>query len=163
MSTYPYLRAYMAGIVLPTMVMLLVGAVFTATITAPLVMIGEARHGRSIPVFHIQAPIERVILFPMAFIPNLFGLWNMLYIKLQRPHWPIGLHGAVLPLILAPLGFMYGQAVGVVQATPTGFLYFDTYTIPYGTILAVAPLPLLVYYLVWKYIIAFFNRVLGLA
>ena len=163
MSTYPYLRAYMAGIALPTLVMLLVGSVFTLVLPTQFSEFPREIVGHRY-IYHLPYPIERAIIFPLAFIPNLFGLWNMLYIKLHPgSRWPIGLHGAVLPFFIAPLGFAYGSALGIVQATATGFLYFDSFTIPYSTILAVAPLPLVVYYLVWKYIIAFFNRVLALA
>lgn len=148
MSTHPYLRAYMAGIALPTMFMLLVGAVFII-----------ARYA-----YHLPVPIERGIVFPLTVIPNVFGLWNMLYIKLQpAPRWPIGLHGAVLPFVLAPLGFAFGHVMGFVRLAPDGLVYFEMVTIPYAALLVVLPLPLMVYYLLWKYVIAFFNRVLALA
>ena len=46
----------------------------------------------------------------MALVPNLFGLWNMFYLWLRpRPHLPIGLHGALLPFVLAPLRNRAGQ------------------------------------------------------
>ena len=64
---HPYLRAYMAGIVVPTAFLLVVMIVFTL-----------ARF-----VFDVPVPIERVVVFPMALIPNLFGLWNIFYVGLR--------------------------------------------------------------------------------
>ena len=64
MNTHPYLRAYLAGIFVPTLVLPLILAGF---ITVRLVL--------ALPI-----PIERFIIFPMAVVPSLFGLWNMLYL-----------------------------------------------------------------------------------
>ena len=69
MNTHPYLRAYMAGVVLPSLFLLVALTVF---ILARL-------------VFRTPIPIERVIIFPMAVVPNAFGIWNMFYLWL-RPH-----------------------------------------------------------------------------
>ena len=45
------------------------------------------------------------MIFPMAVVPSLFGLWNMLWLgSHESTHLPIGVHGAVLPLLLMPLG-----------------------------------------------------------
>ena len=85
MNTHPYLRAYMAGIAAPSLALLVALTVFVV----------------SRLVLHVPIPLERVIISPMALVPNAFGLWNMLYV-LSRPHhhFPIGLHGAFLPVIL---------------------------------------------------------------
>lgn len=148
MSPHPYLRAYMAGIAVPTF-LLPVG----------LTVFAVARF-----VYHIPVPIERVIIFPMAIVPNMFGVWNLFYVWLQpKPRWPIGLHGALLPFVLAPLALAILTALGVARFASAGIVYFDSFTIPYTVILAVFPLTVMVYYLVWKYIIGFFNRLLGLA
>ena len=89
-----YLRAYMAGIVAPTAFLLVVLTVFSL-----------ARF-----VFHVPVPIERVIVFPMALIPNLFGAWEMRwYVVLTRRRLSIGVHGAMLPFVLVPLGLMLGN------------------------------------------------------
>ena len=90
MRQHPYLRAYMAGIAVPTPFLLVVMTGFVV--------------GRLI--YQVPIPIERVIVFPMAVIPNLWGLWNMLYVRLRvRWHIPIGIYGAALVLLIAPLGF----------------------------------------------------------
>src|SRR5712692_3803065 len=90
MNRHIYLRAYMAGIAVPTLLLLVGMTIFTV-----------ARF-----VYDVPVPIERIIVFPFALVPNLWGVWNILYVALSgRPRLPIGLHGAVLPFLVAPLGF----------------------------------------------------------
>lgn len=148
MNQHPYLRAYMAGIVFPTVLLLIWLTLFCIYRYA----------------FLMPLPIERAIIFPMAVVPNVFGLWNILFIKLHQ-HWrlPIGLHGAVLPLLLGPVGVAFMSAMGFLEITGRGLIYFGAFRIPYWYV-AVAPfIALTVYYLIWKYIVGFLNRVLGIA
>lgn len=148
MNTHPYLRAYMAGIVVPTIVLLLV---LTGFIVLRL-------------VFQFPAPIERVIVFPMALVPNLFGLWNMFYLWLRpHRHLPIGFHGALLPFLLVPGGYLVGWALGVIALGSQGIVYFQEITLPYPYFGLGFCFALIVYYLVWKYLVGFFNHVLGIA
>ena len=134
MSRHPYLRAYLAGIALPTM-FLLVG------ITAFCI----ARF-----VYHLLIPLERFIVFPMAVVPNIWGAWNMLYVWLRaRRRVPLGLYGAALPFLLAPLGFLLGRALGLEFPPPKIIVFF--------------PIALIVYYLAWKHLVGFFNELLGIA
>ena len=76
MNQHPYLRAYMAGIVAPTIFLLVAATAFTI-----------ARY-----VYNFPVPVERVIVFPMAVVPNIWGLWNVLYVawrpRLQIPTRP---------------------------------------------------------------------------
>jgi len=147
MNTHPYVRAYMGGIATPTMVLLIV---LTAFVLARF-------------VFAIPVPIERAIIFPMAIVPNLFGVWNMLYLWLRpHQHLPIGLHGAILPFILAPSGYALGRALNVLNLQSNGLVYFQTLTVAYSHMAIAFIFGLIVYYLVWKYFVAFFNRVLGI-
>jgi hypothetical protein len=148
MNTHPYLRAYMAGIVVPTIVLLLV---LTGFILARF-------------VFQVPVPIERAIVFPMAIVPNLFGVWNMFYLWLgPRRHLPIGFHGALLPFILLPLGYLIGSALGVISLTSQCIVYFHEINVPYAFIAIGFTIALIFYYLVWKYLVGFFNQVLGIA
>ena len=64
MNPHKYLRAYMAGIVVPTIVIVLGVIIFCI-----------ARY-----VYNFPPPLERIMIFPMAAVPNLWGLWNMLFI-----------------------------------------------------------------------------------
>ena len=148
MNTHPYLRAYMAGIAVPTMMLVVVLSGFLI-----------ARY-----TFHVPIPIERAIVFPMALVPNIFGLWNIFYLWLRpRRHLPIGFHGALLPFILAPVGFGLATASGFLAATSGGLVWFHELVVPYGFLALAFSFALIAYYLVWKYIVGFFNGVLGIA
>ena len=63
MNKHPYLRAYLAGIAVPTLFLLVAMTAYTIV-----------RY-----VYKVPIPIERVIIFPMAAVPNAWGLWNVLY------------------------------------------------------------------------------------
>jgi len=146
MSNHPYLRAYMAGISVPTPLLLI-----------PLTAFFMARF-----VYNIPIPVERVIIFPMAIIPNLFGVWNMVHLASRaRTRLPLGIHGAILPFIIAPAGFFLGRGLGFLHTTDFGFTYFGV-QIHYALLAIVFPIALIVYYLVWKYLIGFFNHVVGI-
>jgi hypothetical protein len=148
MNTHPYLRAYMAGITVPSMVLLIVLSGFVI-----------ARY-----TFQIPIPIERAIVFPMALVPNIFGLWNIFYLWLRpRRHLPIGFHGAILPFILAPMGFLLATCLGFLAATSSGLVWFHQIAIPYALFAVGFSIGLIAYYLVWKYLVGFFNEVLGIA
>jgi len=137
MNQHTYLRAYLAGIALPTPFLLVV---MTGYIFLRL-------------VYNFPVPVERGIVFPMAVVPNLWGLWNILFIALRaRRRLPLGLHGAVLPILLAPLGF----AVARILNFPIPAVVARVFPIA-------APVALIVYYLAWKYLVGFLNRVLGLS
>lgn len=136
MNQHTYLRAYMAGIVIPTIFFLVIATVFYIW-----------RY-----IYNVPVPIERVLVFPMAFVPNLWGLWNMLFIASHsRTHLPIGLHGALLPLVLAPLGILLLHVLDF-PALPVFAHIFPI----------AAPIGLIAYYLVWKYLVHFLNAVLGI-
>jgi hypothetical protein len=114
--------------------------------------------------FHIPIPIERAIIFPMAIVPNLFGVWNIFYLWLRpRPHLPIGFHGAILPFVLAPAGFIAATCSGFAAASSTGLVWFHQVVIPYSLLSVAFCFALAAYYLVWKYLVRFFNEVLGIA
>jgi hypothetical protein len=132
MNRHRYLRAYMAGSVLPTMFLLVAMVAFTII-----------RYVQDVPI-----PIERVIVFPMALIPNLWGLWNMLYVWL-RGHFrvPIGLHGALLVVLIVPIGFSVAKLLG--------------FALPYPVLAVLGPVAALAaYYLLWKYVVSFLNALL---
>jgi hypothetical protein len=137
MNQHKYLSAYMAGIVVPTIVLLLGVTAFCI--------------GRY--VYDFPAPLERLMIFPMAVVPNLWGLWNMLFIASHsRTHLSIGIHGAILPFILGPLGILL-----------TSLLHFSIPGFATHYFPIIAPLALIIYYLAWKYVVAFLNRAVNLA
>jgi hypothetical protein len=148
MNTHPYLRAYLAGIFTPTLVLPLILAGF---ITVRLIL--------ALPI-----PIERFIIFPMAVVPSLFGLWNMVYLwSHPRTNMPIGLHGAILPFLGMPTGALAASSLGMLQIGAHGVTWFQTCQIPYGFIALVFAAGVAGYYLVWKYIVGFLNGLMGIA
>lgn len=137
MKQHPYLRAYLAGICIPTLFLLVIMCAFIAFRV----------------VGHLSVPVERVIAFPMAVVPNLWGLWNMLFLRLHSGRWlPLGWHGALLPGLLMPLGFFLAQT----QITISPQFVTSAYLIGW-------PFATAVYYLVWKFLVGYLNHELGIA
>ena len=148
MNTHPYLRAYLAGIFIPTLVLPLLLTVFI------VVRI----------VLRVPVPIEQGLIFPMAVVPLLFGLWNMLWLGSHKcTRLPIGVHGAALPLVLMPLGATTAHCLGVLELGSSSVTWFHVLQVPYTLIVPCFLAALAGYYLVWKYIVGFLNRVIGIA
>ena len=144
MRTHPYLRAYMAGIVVPTLFLLVIMLVnayqrYYFEVSSQFVL------GFS------TAPLERALLFPMAIVPNVWGLWNVVHLALKsRVRWPLGVHGALLVCILMPAGILLARTL-------------DAFTIQWGFALPMLPIGMAVYYLAWKYFVGFLNGEMGIA
>jgi len=137
MNQHVYLRAYLAGIAVPTVFLLVIMTVYAVE-----------RYVLNLPV-----PVERVIVFPMAVVPNIWGLWNVLFIALRsRLQLSIGLHGAILPILLAPLGIVFARLLDFPIASLAAHVW------PVA-----APVALIAYYFAWKYLVGFLNRVQQLA
>jgi hypothetical protein len=93
------------------------------------------------------------MIFPMAVVPPLWGLWNILFIASHsRTHLSIGFHGALLPFLLGPLGILLTHALD---------FHIPNFTTHFFPILA--PVALIAYYLVWKYFVSFLNRVVAIS
>jgi hypothetical protein len=148
MNTHPYLRAYLAGVFLPTLVLPLLLAVFI------VVRI----------VLQAPVPIEQAMIFPMAVVPSLFGLWNVLWlVSHEHTHLSIGLHGAILPFLLMPVGATLATCLGVLAIGSHGVTWFQVCQVPYTLIAPMFLAAVAGYYLVWKYVVGFLNGVLGIA
>lgn len=148
MNPHPYLRAFLAGVFVPS---LLLPAILVVFIIVRLVL-------------QVPVPIERGIVFPMALVPVLWALWNMLWLgSSARTHLSIGVHGALLPLLLMPAGAMLATSLGLLQLGPSGVTWFQACFVPYAWIAPVFLAALAGYYLAWKYVVAFVNRTLGIA
>ena len=144
MKPHPYVRAYMAGIVVPTAMLIVL-----LTIYAYNRFYFEVSSQFVIPL--PGAPLDRAIVFPMAVVPNLWGAWNMLHLALRsRLRWSIGLHGAILPLLLMPIGIALASAL-------------DVFTIQWQFALPMLPVGMTLYYLAWKYLVGFLNQEVGIA
>jgi len=104
-------------------------------------------------LFNFPVPVERVIVFPMAVVPNLWGLWNIAFVALhEKLKLSIGLHGTLLPFLLAPL------AIVVASLLDFPIPRFVIYAWP-----VLAPVALIAYYLAWKYLVNRLNTILGIA
>ena len=78
MKPHLYLRAYLAGVFVTTLILPLM---LTAFIVVRLVL-------------QVPVPIERGLVFPMALVPAGWGLWNMLWLAShERTHLAVGVHG----------------------------------------------------------------------
>ena len=138
----------MAGILVPTLVL-------------PLLLIAfiVLRFG-----MQITFPIERGLVFPMALVPALWGLWSMLWQwSHERTHLPLGVHGALLPLLMVPAGALIATQAGVLVLAASSVTWFNALTLPYALIALFVAIAMSAYYLAWKYIVGFANRVLGIA
>jgi hypothetical protein len=133
MPSHPYLRAYMAGLVAPSIVVCLVGVIV-------------------VPLFReIPFGIERAMIFPMAINPAVWGIWNILYVWLgDGRRLPIAWHGALLPLFLLPMGLAVARLLSISFVTVEG-----TALVTLPTVVA--------YYVFWKYIVRFLNDLLQIA
>jgi hypothetical protein len=72
MPRHPYIRAFMAGVLLPTAVVFAVGILVAFL------------------YFRIPKQTTQAMVLPMALNPCLWGLWNMLYRALGKSTLPIG-------------------------------------------------------------------------
>jgi len=142
MRPHPYLRAYMAGSFVPTIFLLVILSVlvwFHFYLEVP------TQFAFGIPM----RPLERAIVFPMAVVPNLWGMWNVLRLALPpRVRLPLGVHGSLLPLLLMPAGVILARTL-------------DVFTVQWRLALPAAPIGMAVYYLVWKYIVGLLNDEIG--
>jgi hypothetical protein len=144
MRPHRYLRAYMAGIVVPTLYLLVV-----ASIDVYHKYYFEVSNQFVFPL--ASRPLQRALLLPMAVVPNAWGLWNMLYLRSRgRIPWPLGLHGALLVVVLIPGGIELARL-------------FETFSIQWRFALPMFPIGMAVYYLAWKYLVGFLNAELGIA
>ena len=144
MRPHPYMRAYMAGIVVPTLFLLVI-VTFDAF----------HRYYFEVPnqfVLGLPArPLDRAFLFPMAVVPNAWGVWNILHLALRsRLRLPLGVHGSLLVLILIPGGVALARVL-------------DSFAIQLQFALPMIPIGMGVYYLAWKYLVRFLNEELGIA
>jgi hypothetical protein len=125
------LRAYMAGVAVPTFVL------FIATIVLVFVHVTSG----------LPAEIRRAAVFPVAVVPNVWGFWNVLYTCTAiRRRLSIGFFGALLPFILIPVGLQLAHVLDLPYITPQ-------------RVALAFPVAIIVYYLVWKYAVRYLNAV----
>jgi hypothetical protein len=148
MNPHPNLRAFLAGVFVPTLILPGMLGLFLLVHYA----------------FEQSFPVERGLVFPMALLPALWGLWNVIW-KWSHPttHLSLGAHGAILPLLLLPAGALIANCLGILALGANGVTWFQVVHVPYAFIAPVFAAGLAVYYLVWKHVVGFVNQTLGVA
>jgi hypothetical protein len=112
----------------------------------------------------IAFPMERGLVFPMALVPALWGAWNMLWEwSHERTRLTLGLHGAILPLLLMPAGAAIATFLGILALGSNGVTWFQNVYLPYAWVAPGFLAALAGYYLAWKYVVGYVDRVLGIA
>ena len=150
MRTHPYIRAYMAGVAVPTLMLIVLMTVFATLRFSGAPLAPSPAETPTLGTALLYEAIGRAIIFPMAIVPNLWGLWNMLHLAIGRKtRLSLGAHGALLPILIVPFGLMLANAFGVFRFQPE-------WVIPFGIVAMVA------YYLVWKYAVGFLNAEVGI-
>ena len=132
MRSYRYVRAYLAGIALPTLVVCAAGSIAVVFFD------------------RLEPAVQRALFLPIAAIPVLWGLWNVVWVALG-PHRrvPIGWHGAILAALLIAVGVLLAARLDVSQVTPQRG---STVLVPTGV----------AYYVLWRYGVSFLNSLVGL-
>ncbi len=147
MNSHPYLRAFLAGAFVPTLVLPLILTVF---IVVRLVLQVPVPDRTGISVSH-GAGAKRLWALEHA----LAGFAR----ADQSSHWSSWRAAA---LLIAPLGGMVGSCLGVFAFGSSGII-LQAFHIPYAFIAFGFMCALAVYYLLWKYIVGFVNHTLGIA
>ena len=149
MNPHPYLRAYLAGVFVPTLVLALDSC--------------HLHHCCAL-CLGVPFPIERFIIFPMSVVPRSSASGTCFTSARMRapicprsswrhPAFPWASHRRFqLPIVLACWQFGAER-----RHLVSGPVNFPTRSSPCGFLAGVA-----FYYLVWKYIVGFLNRVLGI-
>lgn len=148
MNSHPNLRAFLAGVFVPTLILPGMLGLFLLVHYA----------------FERSFPVERGLVFPMGLLPALWGLWNVVW-RWSHPttHLSLGAHGALLPLLMLPAGALIASYLGILALGANGVIWFQVVHVPYAWIGAVFAAGLAVYYLVWKHVVGFVNQTLGVA
>src|SRR4029079_395632 len=99
----------------------------------------------------IPPGLSSLLVFPMAVVPNLWGLWNLIYQRfVAGSRVSLGAFGSLLPLILIPCGLYLSSVMNLTFYTARDAL-------------VMLPVGMAIYYLAWKFVVGFFNRTVGLA
>src|SRR5262245_55823528 len=127
MRSYRYVRAYLAGIALPTLVVCVAGSITVVFFD------------------RLEPAVQRALFLPIAAIPVLWGIWNVVWVALG-PRWRlrIGWHGAILPALLIGVGVLLAGRLDLSDVTP---LRGRTVLAPTG----------IAYYVLWRYGVSFLN------
>lgn len=130
-----FLRAYMAGLVPPSIIALL--SYIAATVA-------HTFFNAALP------PVEKGIMFPLVVVPNLWGIWNGLW-AVSSKRLPLGVHGALMPFLSFGLGAMAAKLLDIPITDQMIRM------LPLSLAMSVAT-----YFLIWKYGVRYLNRIAGI-
>jgi hypothetical protein len=126
-----YVRAYLAGIAIPTVVVCVAG-------TIAVIFFDE-----------LEPSVQRALILPIAINPVIWGCWNVVWASLGPPRRAqIGWHGAVLAVLLTGLGLLLAPGLSVSGVTPRRGA---AVLVPTG----------FAYYILWRYGVSFLNSLVG--
>jgi hypothetical protein len=132
MRAHPYVRAYLAGVAIPTVVVCAAGF--------PIVGLFD----------RFDQSVQRALILPLATNPLIWGLWNLAWVALgPQRRAPIGWHGAILAVLLIGAGAHLAIRFDVSDVTSLGGA---TALVPFG----------LAYYLLWRHAVSRLNSIVGL-
>jgi hypothetical protein len=100
MVAHRYIKAFAAGIVLPTLVVFAAGVIVACNYV------------------RIPSLIEQGMFFPVALNPFLWGVWNALYFAVGRARIPLGWQGVLLCGLLMMIGALLAPRLGFGFVTP---------------------------------------------
>jgi hypothetical protein len=127
-----YIRAYLAGVALPTIVVCAAGPFIVGFFD------------------RLDHTVQRALILPVAVNPLIWGLWNLLWVALHpQRRLPIGWHGVLLAVLLTGAGVWFAVRLDVSDVTPRGGV---AALVPVGA----------AYYIFWRYGVSFLNSVVGL-
>jgi hypothetical protein len=127
MRAHRYLRAYLAGIAVPTVVVCVAGTIAVIFFD------------------YLEPSVQRTLILPIAINPVIWGCWNVLWAALAPSRRAqIGWHGAVLAVLLIGLGLLLAPRLNVSGVTPQ---HGAAVLVPTG----------FAYYVLWRYAVSFLN------
>jgi hypothetical protein len=132
LPAHRYIRAYLAGVALPTLVVCAAG----------LLIVG---------VFdRLDISVQRALILPLATNPLIWGVWNVAWVALgPQRRALIGWYGVLLAVLLIGVGLLVARRLDV-----------SGITLREGAA-ALVPIGI-AYYVLWRYGVSFLNSVVGL-
>jgi hypothetical protein len=126
-----YVRAYLAGIAVPTVVVCVAGTIAVIFFD------------------YLEPSVQRTLILPIAINPVIWGCWNVLWAALgPSRRAQIGWHGAALAVLLIGLGLLLAPRLNVSAVTPQRGA---AVLVPTG----------FAYYVLWRYGVSFLNSLVG--
>ena len=94
-----------------------------------------------------------------------WGIIPRMMVDCSKRDMSVNLFGLQLPspLFMAPIGYEIATHLGFLQLDPSGLVWFGDLRVSYALVATGFCIALIIYYLVWKHFVNFFNELLGIA